>query len=81
MESELDYSIVFYRLRKTDSARATVAQKTVEADDLEMAIQIASNLRKELEAPQTPDGVAILDDAGLELCASNFEEVGTGRRA
>ena len=72
-EKKLNYSVVFYRLRSSDAARATIAQETVEADDLEKAMQVAKRILDHLEAPQKPDGVAILDAEGLELCAYDFE--------
>ncbi|MBL8788915.1 MAG: hypothetical protein JNM45_00360 [Rhizobiales bacterium] len=69
----MNYTVIFYRLRSSDAARATIAQETVEADDLERAMQIAKKLLDHLDAPQKPDGVAIQDAKGLELCAYDFE--------
>lgn len=74
-ESEVNVSIVFYRIRKSDQARAVIAQHAVEADDLQIAIQVARQLVKTLEMPQEPDAIAILDEQGDELCSHRFSKL------
>ncbi len=67
------FLIQFYRIRGTDGARAVLAQQTVEAGDLEQAIQMAGHLLARLDMPQEPDAVAILDEAKAELCFHQFD--------
>lgn len=59
--------IEFYRVRRADDARAVVGRETVDASDLEHAIEIAQQLRCTLNMPQRPDAVTISDNDGKRL--------------
>lgn len=59
--------IEFYRTRDEDDAHAVVGRETVEANDLDEAIEIARQLSQSLDMPQRPDAVTIRDTAGAML--------------
>ncbi|MBZ9851443.1 hypothetical protein LB565_25985 [Mesorhizobium sp. CA14] len=59
--------IEFYRVRAADDAHAVVGRETVEAVDLEAAIEIARLLARTLNMPQWPDAVAIADADGATI--------------
>jgi hypothetical protein len=62
--------IEFYRTRLADDAHAVVGRETVDAADLDAAIEIARLLAKTLNLPQWPDAVAIADAAGATIYSS-----------
>ncbi len=59
--------IEFYRTRETDDAHALIGRETVEAVDLDDAIEIARLLAKTLNMPQRPDAMTIADANGAAL--------------
>ncbi|TPI08727.1 hypothetical protein FJW06_28025 [Mesorhizobium sp. B4-1-3] len=59
--------IEFYRTRVADDAHAVVGRETVDAADLDAAIEIARLLARTLNMPQWPDAVAITDDEGATI--------------
>ena len=62
--------IEFYRTRVADDAHAVVGRETVEAADLDAAIEIARLLARTLNMPQWPDAVAIADADGTTIYSS-----------
>jgi len=68
------FSVLFYRIREGDGARATIARADLEAEDLAAAIQATRNLFEKGGFPQNPDAVTILDGSGSELCTFNFPD-------
>ena len=62
--------IEFYRTRVADDAHAVVGRETVEAADLDAAIEIARLLARTLNMPQWPDAVAIADADGAMIYSS-----------
>ncbi|CDX36552.1 hypothetical protein P9273_14500 [Mesorhizobium sp. WSM4935] len=62
--------IEFYRTRLADDAHAVVGRETVDAADLDAAIEIARLLAKTLNMPQWPDAVAIADAEGATIYSS-----------
>jgi hypothetical protein len=61
------FTIEFFRIRKTDNARATLDRITHIASDLESAKVKAKSLFGTLNMPQNPDGLRILDQGGHEV--------------
>ncbi|OBQ77390.1 hypothetical protein [Mesorhizobium sp. WSM3873] len=59
--------IEFYRTRVADDAHAVVGRETVDAADLDAAIEIARLLARTLNMPQWPDAVAIADADGTTI--------------
>jgi len=68
--------IEFYRIRETDEAHAVIGQETVDAADLDDAIEIARRLSKGLNMPQRPDAMSISDRDGNELNVHKFDCAG-----
>ncbi|MDG4903521.1 MULTISPECIES: hypothetical protein [unclassified Mesorhizobium] len=62
--------IEFYRTRIADDAHAVIGRETVDAADLDAAIEIARLLAKTLNMPQWPDAVAIADAEGATIYSS-----------
>ncbi len=62
--------IEFYRTRIADDAHAVIGRETVDAADLDAAIEIARLLAKTLNMPQWPDAVAIADADGTTIYSS-----------
>ena len=62
--------IEFYRTRVADDAHAVVGRETVDAADLDAAIEIARLLARTLNMPQWPDAVAIADADGATIYSS-----------
>ncbi|MGT2468111.1 hypothetical protein ACVOMV_30045 [Mesorhizobium atlanticum] len=62
--------IEFYRTRAADDAHAVVGRETVDAADLDAAIEIARLLARTLNMPQWPDAVAIADAEGATIYSS-----------
>ena len=62
--------VEFYRTRVADDAHAVVGRETVEAADLDAAIEIARLLARTLNMPQWPDAVAIADADGATIYSS-----------
>lgn len=62
--------IEFYRTRAADDAHAVLGRETVEAADVDEAIEIARLLAKTLNMPQRPDAVTIADANGATLHSS-----------
>ncbi|PBB89089.1 hypothetical protein CK215_29440 [Mesorhizobium sp. WSM3864] len=63
--------IQFYRTRVADDAHAVVGRETVDAADLDAAIEIARLLARTLNMPQWPDAVAIADAEGATAVYSS----------
>jgi hypothetical protein len=61
------FTIEFFRIREGDQAHATLARTTHVAVDLENAVVKAKSLFLNLEMPQSPDGLRILDQDGNEV--------------
>jgi hypothetical protein len=63
------FTIEFFRIRKEDSAHATLARVTHISSDLENAKVRAKSLFDvgTLNMPQNPDGLRILDQDGKEV--------------
>lgn len=59
--------IEFYRIREADDAHAVVGREIKEATDLDNAIEIARHLSQNLNMPQSPDALAIIDEQGNRL--------------
>lgn len=59
--------IEFYRTREADDAHALIGRETVEAADLDDAIEIARLLARTLNMPQRPDALTIADATGATL--------------
>jgi hypothetical protein len=59
--------IEFYRTREADDAHALIGRETVEAADLDDAIEIARLLARTLNMPQRPDAMTIADANGATL--------------
>jgi hypothetical protein len=59
--------IEFYRTRIADDAHAVIGRETVDAADLDAAIEIARLLARRLNMPQWPDAVAIADADGAMI--------------
>ena len=59
--------IEFYRTRAADDAHALIGRETVEAADLDDAIEIARLLARTLNMPQRPDAMTIADTNGAAL--------------
>ena len=64
--------IEFYRTRIADDAHAVIGRETVDAADLDAAIEIARLLAKTLNMPQWPDAVAIADADGATIYSSSI---------
>ncbi|AZO28400.1 MULTISPECIES: hypothetical protein [Mesorhizobium] len=62
--------IEFYRTRVANDAHAVVGRETVDAADLDAAIEIARLLARTLNMPQWPDAVAIADADGPTIYSS-----------
>ena len=62
--------IKFYRTRIADDAHAVIGRETVDAADLDAAIEIARLLARTLNMPQWPDAVAIADSEGATIYSS-----------
>ena len=62
--------IEFYRTRVADDAHAVLGRETVDAADLDAAIEIARLLARTLNMPQWPDAVAIADADGATIYSS-----------
>jgi hypothetical protein len=63
----VNFVIEFYRLRKEDGAHATLDRISLEAPDIDAAVDVASSLFHTLTMPQVPDHVRICDWGGREL--------------
>jgi hypothetical protein len=61
------FTIEFFRIRETDNAHATLDKITHMAPDLESAKVKAKSLFDNLNMPQNPDGLRILDQIGNEV--------------
>ena len=61
------FTIEFFRIRKSDNAHATLDRITHMAPDLESAKVKARSLFDNLNMPQDPDGLRILDHDGREV--------------
>ncbi|MCR4265140.1 hypothetical protein [Nitratireductor sp. ZSWI3] len=59
--------IEFYRTRGTDDAHAVVGRETMEAADLDDAMEVARQLSQTLDMPQRPDAMTITDATGTTL--------------
>jgi len=59
--------IEFYRTRDADGAHAVVARETVEAADLDKAMDVARRLSQTLDMPQRPDAMTITGATGTVL--------------
>ncbi|MDX8434353.1 hypothetical protein RFN25_13035 [Mesorhizobium abyssinicae] len=59
--------IEFYRTRVADDAHAVIGRETVDAADLDAAIEIARLLARTLNMPQWPDALAIADAEGATI--------------
>ena len=59
--------IEFYRTRDADGAHAVVARETVEAADLDEAMDVARRLSQTLDMPQRPDAMTITGATGTVL--------------
>lgn len=59
--------IEFYRTRGTDDAHAVVGRETMEAADLDDAMEVARRLSLTLDMPQRPDALTITDATGAVL--------------
>lgn len=73
--------IEFYRIREADEAHAVIGREITDAVDLDDAIEIARQLSQNLNMPQHPDALAILDGEGNKLysgllCANENSEEG-----
>ena len=62
--------IEFYRTRVADDAHAIIGRETVDAADLDAAIEIARLLARTLNMPQWPDAIAITDAEGATIYSS-----------
>lgn len=51
--------IEFYRTRDADDAHAVLGRETVEATDVDEAIEIARELLRTPDMPQRPDAITI----------------------
>lgn len=71
--------IKFYRIRDTDNAHAVVGQETLDAANLEDAIEQAVRLSTSLNMPQLPDAMSISDSDGNEVHVRRLGRLGTGR--
>lgn len=63
----MNFVIEFYRLREEDGAHATLDRISLEAPDIDAAVDVASSLFHTLAMPQVPDQVRICDWGGREL--------------
>jgi hypothetical protein len=61
------FTVEFFRVREGDQAHATLARSTHVAGDLENVVVKAKSLFLNLEMPQSPDGLRILDQDGNEV--------------
>jgi len=59
--------IEFYRTRDADGAHAVVARETMEAADLDEAMDVARRLSQTLDMPQRPDAMTITGATGAVL--------------
>ncbi|GHE81250.1 hypothetical protein GCM10019059_44060 [Camelimonas fluminis] len=71
--------IKFYRIRDTDKAHAVVGQETLDAANLEDAIEQAVRLSTSLNMPQQPDAMSISDSDGNEVHVRRLGRLGAGR--
>jgi len=72
--------IEFYRTRDTDDAHAVVGRETVEAADLDDAMEVARQLSQTLDMPQRPDAMTITDAAGTTLYSGVIVAKATNER-
>jgi hypothetical protein len=63
----MQVTIEFYRVRPGDDAHATLDRITQIVPDLNGAKVRAKSLFGNLDMPQTPDGLRILDNEGAEV--------------
>jgi len=61
------FTIEFFRIRRKDNAHATLDRITHMAPDLDSAKVKARSLFDNLNMPQDPDGLRILDQDGREV--------------
>jgi hypothetical protein len=61
------FTIEFFRIRKSDNAHAMLDRITHMAPDLESAKVKARSLFDNLNMPQDPDGLRILNQDGVEV--------------
>ncbi|TJW02168.1 MAG: hypothetical protein E5W97_21510 [Mesorhizobium sp.] len=66
----MKFVVEFYRTRVADDAHAVIGRETVDATDLDSAIEIARLLARTLNMPQLPDAVAIADTDGATIYSS-----------
>ncbi|WP_029349223.1 hypothetical protein [Bosea sp. 117] len=69
----MKFVIEFYRTRERDDAHAVVGRETVDAVDLDAAVEMARSLTQSLDMPQRPDALAILDENGRTLHSCAFD--------
>lgn len=67
--------IEFYRIRDADDAHAVLGRETVEATDVDEAIEIARELLRTLDMPQRPDAITITDGDGNKIHSSSLDTV------
>ena len=63
----MQFTIEFFRIRASDGAHATLARISQDVPDLEAAKVRAISLFENLDMPQSPDGLRILNSAGIEV--------------
>ena len=61
------FTVEFFRIRPGDNAEATLDRVSQVVPDLDAAKLRAKSLFETLDMPQKPDGLRILDQAGVEL--------------
>ena len=63
----MQYTLEFFRIRPGDNAHATLDRVSHHASNLDDAKTRALSLFETLNMPQTPDGLRILDEDGVEV--------------
>jgi hypothetical protein len=71
----MKFVIEFYRVRDADDVYGIVGRETLEAPDLNAAIEIARRLSETLEMPQRPDAVTVSDEAKNKLYSRVFDKL------
>jgi hypothetical protein len=65
----VQFTIEFFRIRASDGAHAMLARISQDVPDLKAAKVRAISLFESLDMPQSPDGLRILNSAGIEVFA------------
>ena len=73
--------IEFYRTRGTDDAHAVVGRETMEAADLDDAMELARQLSQTLDMPQRPDAMTITGVTGTVLYTGALDAEATNEGA